>query len=149
MGITPFLSAAERLRPAASGLRPTLAYCVRSRDDATARARLEQAAADGRIKLEWFESATGRRLTPERLAALVAGVDLAGAHIAICGPLGLVASTRSAVLALGARHVETEGFDIRSGLGPDLSVTVEELLVRSRAAVATRRARLLEEPGGD
>ncbi len=146
VGITPFLSAAARLWPAPEGQRPTLAYCVRAREDATARETLEQAAADGRINLEWFESGKGRRFTPERLAPLMASTDVANAHVAICGPLGLVASARAAALALGARQVETEGFDIRSGLGPDLSVTIEELLVRSRAALATRRATLVEKP---
>ena len=141
VGITPFLSATDGLQPSPHASRPTLVYCVRSRSDATARETLEEAAADGRINLEWFESAAGRRLTPDRLASLVDDTDLADAHVAICGPLGLVASARGAMLRLGARHIETEGFDIRSGLGPDLSVTVEESRWKSCSCAHVRLSR--------
>ncbi|MGI9657698.1 MAG: ferredoxin reductase family protein [Gaiellaceae bacterium] len=145
VGITPFLSATDGLPTMPGDARPTLVYCVRSREDATARAALEQAALEGRINLEWFESSAGRRFTHESFAALVNGADLRDAHVAVCGPLGLVGSVRDAAFALGAKHVETEAFDIRGGLGPDLSVPIEELVVSSKAAIETRRARVLEE----
>jgi predicted ferric reductase len=113
VGITPFLSMTDRLTPCPLEERPTLLYCVRSCEDATARATLEQAAEEGRIRLEWFESGAGRRFTKDGLRA----------HVAV---------------ALGARHVETEAFDIRGGIGPDLSVTVDELIAEARRSGARR-----------
>jgi len=129
VGITPFLSAIDQLDPTDTGDRPLLAYCVRSAEDATAIDTLRGAAAEGRIQLELFESSSGRRFTTEGLWD-VAG-DLAGAHVAVCGPTGLVASASAAATSLGATHVETEGFDIRSGVGPDLSRQIEKLISSS------------------
>ena len=131
VGITPFLSAIEGLAPGADHVdRPTLVYCVPSRDDATAIDALERAAADGRIRLEMFASAEGRRFTPERFLAAV-GADLPGAHVAVCGPAGLVADVAEVAREAGASEVETEDFDIRSGFGPDMSREIDRM-VRSR-----------------
>ena len=133
VGVTPFLSAVDGLDR--SGRPPLLIDCVRSRADATAMAELERAAADGRLRLEVLASDEGRRFSPDRLAELVAdngnaglfagpdGKPLTDAHVAVCGPAGLVGDVASAARRLGAGHVETEAFDIRSGIGPDLSRT--------------------------
>ena len=138
VGITPFLSMTDRLAPRPLEERPTLLHCVRSREDATARATLEQAAEEGRVRLEWFESGAGRRFTKDGLRELVGDADMRRAHVAVCGPLGFVGSARDAAMALGARHVETEAFDIRGGIGPDLSVTVDELIAEARRSGARR-----------
>ena len=61
---------------------------------------------------------------------------LAGAHVVMCGPAPLVRSMRRAVRSLGARHVHVEEFDMRSGVGPDLSREVEALV---REQLARRR----------
>ncbi len=127
VGITPFLSAIDGLAPAPEERRPTLLYCVRHSADATAIAELEQAAADGRINLELLASAEGRRFSPELLAEL-AGDRLAGAHVAVCGPAGLVRDAARTARANGAAEVETEAFDIRSGVGPDLSKPIDDLM---------------------
>jgi len=54
----------------------------------------------------------------------------------MCGPVPLVRSMRLAVRSLGARHVHVEEFDMRSGVGPDLSREVEALV---REQLARRR----------
>jgi hypothetical protein len=48
----------------------------------------------------------------------------------VCGPAGLVTNVVRAARSLDATYVQTEAFDVRGGFGPDLSVTVEELLGR-------------------
>jgi len=131
VGITPFLSMAEALEPTEFGDRPVLLYCVRSRQEAMAAETLERAANDGRIRLEWFESSAGRRFGSETFAELLGGKDLSEAHVAVCGPSGLIQTVKDVVFGLGASHVETESFDFRGGFGPDLSLTVEELIGRS------------------
>lgn len=128
VGITPFLSAITTLPRVAETTRPTLLYCVGDRTDATARSEVERAAADGRIRLEWFESRRGRRLTDDGLADVAGPAGMQGAHVAVCGPVALVDDVRAAARSLGATHVETEGFDIRSGFGPDLSEDVDRLV---------------------
>lgn len=129
VGITPFLAATATLPPASPERRPLLVYCVRDRADATALAVLETAADQGRLDLEVFASGEGRRFTGDTLRELRS--DLGDAHVAVCGPSGLVSSAVDAARSLGATDIETELFDIRGGFGPDLSETVEELLGRT------------------
>ncbi len=136
VGITPFLSAIDGLSPSGEGPRPILVYCVPNRHDASAIEVLEAADADGRIELHVLASADGDRFSPERLTTIVDGIDLAPAHVAMCGPAGLVASAETAARRLGARSVETEAFDIRSGIGPDLSEPIEEAVAELRGSPA-------------
>ena len=132
VGITPFLSAIAAL-PAGVDIvdRPTLIYCVPREADATAIEALRQAEADGRIRLEVFASRKGRRFSAEGFKAVV-GDRLQGAHVAACGPAGLVADVADLARRGGAHEVETEDFDIRSGFGPDMSREVEELIASRR-----------------
>ena len=132
VGITPFLSASASLPPAGAAGPPRLIYCVRHRNEASALAQLERAHDAGRIDLTVMASAEGNRLTKANLAEVVGGTGLTGAHVAICGPQGLVADMANAARAAGAAHIEHEDFDIRSGIGPDLSVPIENL-VQARA----------------
>ena len=128
VGITPFLSAIEALPRAVDVVdRPTLVYCVPNEADATAIATLRAAEADGRIRLEVFASGAGRRFSPDRFREVV-GDRLRGAHVAACGPAGLVADVADAAWKAGAAEVETEDFDIRSGFGPDMSREVDRLV---------------------
>ncbi|CAB4559422.1 unannotated protein [freshwater metagenome] len=137
VGITPFLGAACSREPD-DGPIPHLFYCVRHRHEAMALGELEQAAREGRIVLHVHASAEGHRLSSEDIAA-VAGPDaLVHAHVVMCGPDGLVKSMRSAARALGARHIHVEGFDIRTGIGPDLSRALHNV-VKSR--IRTREVR--------
>jgi predicted ferric reductase len=130
VGITPFLSATASL--SIRQQPPTLIYCVRTRDDATALDALEKAARDGRIDLHLYSSSDGTRFDPAQLAAVVGPDRLRGAHVAICGPQTLVSDAAAAARRGGADEIETEAFDIRGGVGPDLSVTVEAILPNRR-----------------
>ncbi|MEM8923490.1 MAG: ferric reductase-like transmembrane domain-containing protein [Actinomycetota bacterium] len=132
VGITPFLSVIDELEPAAPGQRPLLIYCVRSEDDATAIALLRAAVADGRIELAMFASAEGRRFDAGTDLVESSGGAMVGAHVAVCGPSGLVGDVTRTARRLGARNVATEAFDIRSGVGPDLSKPIDELVRSTR-----------------
>lgn len=134
VGITPFLSAIEAAR--AAGVVPHLLYAIRNADDAVALDELRRFDAEGVIRLQMFESSQGSRLAPDALDRVgdEPGVGLHGAHVALCGPSGLVRALAGAARERGARHIEHEEFDIRSGIGPDLSeeatVAVEQLRQR-------------------
>ena len=136
VGITPFLAALDSLQPAPESERPHLIYAVRTRENATAISVLEHAEAEGRITLTVHESATTGRLSSDRMASLFPD-GLAGAHVAMCGPTGLIADLGAVARSLGADEVETEDFDIRQGVGPDLSADVEDAI----GQLADRRAR--------
>jgi predicted ferric reductase len=125
VGITPFLAAIE---PASAlGVVPDLYYAVRHAEQAPAIEELRAAHAAGRIRLHLFASSEGTRLG-------VGDLDVAaGAHVALCGPSSLVRTMAAAARRSGARHVEHEEFDIRSGIGPDLSRELAALTANSRS----------------
>lgn len=137
VGITPFLSAIQSLPTTAPGERPTLLYCVRAREEASAVETVERAAAEGRINLEWFESSRGRRLDRSAFVALTSAGPTTPAHVAACGPSALVASVSEAARSAGVDRIETESFDFRAGFGPDLSIEVDQLLAGGAARVRT------------
>jgi len=136
VGITPFLSAIDSLSVTAVDRRPVLIYCVGRREDATAIDVLEAAAADGRIVLHLVASADGRRLSPELLDELLGGVSLEGWHVAACGPQGLISMVDRTARRLGSGPIESEAFDIRSGVGPDLSRPIDDA-VRALRSTST------------
>ena len=126
VGITPFLAVLDGSTPQ-GGTTPHLFYSVRSRDAAMALDVLEEAAAAGRVHLHVFASAEGNRLTTAALTEAVPG-GLRGAHVAMCGPAGLVDDVSSVARAAGAARVETEDFDIRQGFGPEISRELDALV---------------------
>ncbi len=126
VGITPFLGALRGPVPDGHPV-PHLVYQVRTRDDAPALAELAQAHAAGRVVLHLHVSSEGVRVGPGTLTELFGPEGLRGAHVAVCGPAGLVRSTVAAAHAAGA-HVEHEDFDIRSGVGPDLSRELDQVV---------------------
>ncbi len=131
VGITPFLSAVPTAaRP--NAVVPHVFYAVKSRVDAPGLDRLEQAHADGRIQLQVFDSAAGQRLTTDAVSQAVGPEGLAGAHVALCGPAGLVRTHRQAAANGGARSIEVEDFDFRQGFGPELSREIEALATTVR-----------------
>lgn len=138
VGITPFLGAA--LSPL-TGDTPTphLFYCVPSRENAPAMEMLETAARDGHIHLHVHASDEGNRLLPEHVPMALGTERLSHAHIVMCGPESLVRSMKSGLRAHGARHVHVEGFDIRSGFGPDMSRQVDDLVRTGLQRVASRK----------
>lgn len=142
VGITPFLGAACSRMPD-DGPTPHLFYCVRYRQDAVALRELEKAAREGRIVLHVHASSEGNRLSSHHIAAVVGPEGLADAHVVMCGPDGLIKSMRTAVRGLGARHIHVEGFDIRTGVGPDLSRTLHKLMT---SQIRERNLQDREEP---
>jgi predicted ferric reductase len=126
VGITPFLGALRGPRPSGHPV-PHLVYQVRSRDDAPALAELEQAHRDGRVELHLYVSSEGDRIGPDTLRELFGAEGLRGAHVAVCGPAGLVRTMSATAHDTGA-HVEHEDFDIRSGVGPDLSRELDQVV---------------------
>ena len=145
VGITPFLSAIDSLTP--GGSPPTLFYCVGSRDDATALPVLEQAHAAGTLDLQLRVSGEGNRFGHTTLVDHFGAAGLDGAHVAVCGPAGLVATARAAARRAGAGTIETEGFDIRSGFGPDLSRDVESAIGGVKTALARLKSVIRERRG--
>ena len=127
VGITPFLGAAIA-QPSEDGSTPHLFYCVPSRATAPAMTALEQAAKDGHIHLHVHASDEKNRIQPEHVLTAIEDQDLRNAHIVMCGPDSLVKSMKSGLRRHGARHIHVEGFDIRSGVGPDMSRYFDDLV---------------------
>ena len=131
VGITPFLAAAADEHHVRS-TPPHLVYSVRSRDDAVALDQLEAAHRAGRIVLHLHETGAVGRLDADRLVDLVGQEYWHDAHVAVCGPAALVTMVRATARAAGAARIECEEFDIRSGIGPDRSREVEQLVTAVR-----------------
>ena len=137
VGITPFLGTSLSREPN-DGPTPHLFYCVPSRHQAPAIDVLETAAREGRIHLHVHASDEKNRLAPHHVLAETRSDHLRNAHIVMCGPDSLVKSMKSGLRTKGARHMHVEGFDMRSGFGPDVSRDVDDL-VRSQLRRFTSR----------
>lgn len=124
VGITPFLAALQE--PRADRVVPTLFYAVRSSEENPIVDLLREAHREGRIDLHLFVSG-GERLSPASLSAAFPD-GLAGGHVALCGPAGLVSTMSAAATDLGATAIETEDFDIRQGFGPERSRQLSRLI---------------------
>ncbi len=140
VGITPFLSAIDTpgLTDGSGehAVTPDLFYAVRDAGENGIVESLRAAEAQGRIRLHLFESSAGNRLSGDDLVARVGLDRLAGAHVALCGPAGLVSSMAAVAREHGAARIEREDFDIRQGFGPDLSVDVDDVL-RSKGVLTS------------
>ena len=137
VGITPFLGTSLSRKPN-DGPTPHLFYCVPSRYQAPAIDVLETAAREGRIHLHVHASDEKNRLEPLHVLTETRSDHLRNAHIVMCGPDSLVKSMKSGLRTKGARHMHVEGFDMRSGFGPDVSRDVDDL-VRSQLRRFTSR----------
>ena len=140
VGITPFLSALDAA--AAHGIVPHLIYCIRDRDHAVALEELTEAHDTGRIRLRVAVSSEGRRFDVDTFEDLEIPVDQwPMAHVAVCGPAGLIESVTTAARTRRVDRVHHEDFDLRSGLGPDLSPELDDLLRQTltRRTASTRR----------
>ena len=127
VGITPFLGTSISRLPD-SGATPHLFYCVPSRQNAPAIEMLEAADREGRIQLHVHASDEKNRLQPDHIISAIGDEKLQNTHIVMCGPNSLVKSMKSGLRQHGARHMHVEGFDIRSGFGPDLSQYIDDLI---------------------
>ena len=117
-GTTPFLGTTIAQQPDDESI-PHLFYCVPSRENAPAIATLEQAAREGRIHLHIHASDENNRLQAHHVLTALGSDQLQNAHLVMCGPRPLVTSMKNGLRQHGARHIHVEGFDIRSGIGPD------------------------------
>ena len=138
VGITPFLAAANAVPPGKQV--PHLFYAARSRGDAAGLELLVAAADEGRIVLHLFISGEGRRLCADDLTSVFGSSGLRGAHVVMCGPDAMVRDMTRVVRALGTHHVHVEAFDIRTGVGPDLSREVEVATTSIRSRISARSA---------
>lgn len=127
VGITPFLGTSISRLPE-DGPTPHLFYCVPSRSNAPAIEMLEVADREGRIHLHVHASDEKNRLHPDQVISAIGDEKLNNTHIVMCGPDSLVKSMTSGLRRHGARHMHVEGFDIRSGFGPDLSQYIDDLV---------------------
>jgi predicted ferric reductase len=138
VGITPFLGTSISRLPD-NGPTPHLFYCVPSRQNAPAIEMLEAADREGRIHLHVHASDEKNRLQPDHIITALGGAQLQDAHIVMCGPDSLVKSMKSGLRRHGARHMHVEGFDIRSGVGPDLSRHLDDMVrTQLRRFVSTK-----------
>ncbi len=131
VGITPFLAAIDDSGDASADSEPpVLFYCVRRREDATAIEFLETAASNGLVDLRMVVSSEGSRFGEDTLVEHFGPGGLRDAHVAVCGPAGLVSNAVRSARSAGASSIEREGFDIRAGFGPDLSKDIDRLTRR-------------------
>ena len=130
VGITPFIGTAISRLPE-DGPTPHLFYCVPSRHNAPAIELLQTAAHEGRIHLHIHASDEKNRLHVDHILSTTNDGQLQDAHIVMCGPDSLVKLMKSGLRGHGARQMHVEGFDIRTGVGPDLSRYLDDV-VRSQ-----------------
>lgn len=140
VGITPFLGGSRMRRVDEV---PHLFYAVSSRQDAPGLAELAEAHGAGRIVLHLHVSEEGSRLRVADLEDAFGRAGLAGAHVVMCGPATLVRDMTEGARSLGASRVHVEKFDIRTGIGPDLSAEVDDVVksLRHRRRSARSAAR--------
>lgn len=139
VGITPFLSALPTLTAKEP---PILLHAVRNEHDAHARAEIDAAAEQGRISRHYFGSAQSRRLTPESVTAVLGPQGFRDAHVVVCGPVKLTRWVKRLARNHGAKHIESEIFDLRSGIAPDLSRSVAAGLGASPLARRLSQSRI-------
>ncbi len=132
VGITPFLGEACTREPN-NNSTPILFYCIRSRDESPVLEELQQAHAEGRIDFRVHVSTENNRLTPALLEREFATSGLVDAHVAMCGPDSLLRTMIPTVRLLGAQHVHVEAFDIRTGVGPDVSREIDAFVTQKLA----------------
>jgi len=137
VGITPFLSAIEQAE--VSSAPPLVFYAVRSTVNNPMLDELHEAQDAGKIRLRTYSSADGQRLTPAELKDAVGPNGLAGTHVAICGPTGLVRSMATTAAKLGAQTIERADFDLRGGVGPERSLMIDDAINEVRAKVEARQ----------
>lgn len=140
VGITPFLSELQSLSSDRNE-RPVLFYCVRSRNNAPGLEHLQHAAGEGLIDLHLHVSSEGNRLKSEDVFRTVGADGLTNAHVVMCGPSSLIRAIRPALRHHGVKHIHVEAFDIRTGIGPDLSVEIEEVAKQLHQRINDRRSR--------
>ncbi len=140
VGITPFLSALDELNAQPRTPAPHLFYAVPSIDEAIALPELESAHSTGIIQLHLHVSQDGSRLDAEDITSEFGHGGLSGAHVVMCGPSGLLRAMSRAARGCGASTIQIEEFDIRSGVGPDLTHEIDNIINEVATQVKERKS---------
>lgn len=93
---------------------------------------LEAHHAAGRLQLVVHASADGERFQPDSLREHHGIAGLSDAHVEVCGPASPVALVDTEASRLDASFAERENFDVRQGLGPDLSRLIHEATTKKQ-----------------
>ena len=141
VGITPFLSALDELNAHPRIPAPHLFYAVSNVDEAIGLPDLEAAHRRGILQLHLHISDEGSRLTSDDLTSLFGPSGLSRSHVVMCGPRTLLRSMSRAARECGASRIHIEEFDIRSGIGPDLTHEVDDIINYVTTLVQARTAR--------
>ena len=142
VGITPFLSALDELNAQPRTPAPHLFYAVSSIDEAIGLTELEAAHRSGVIELHLHVSQDGSRLTADDITSAFGPRGLSGAYVVMCGPSGLLRAMSRAARGCGASTIHIEEFDIRSGIAPDLTREVDDIINEVATQVKERRSRV-------
>ena len=117
IGVTPFLAWARALAPEAGPV--DMFYAVRSRAAAPHLDELQSLADEKpNLRLHVVATSEGQRLSTEMIARMVA-VELTGAKVAFCGPVGLRNALQKGLRRHGVtpRDFHFEEFEFRTGIG--------------------------------
>lgn len=141
VGITPFLGALRDKQIVQ--FTPHLFYAVRKREEAVGLDELMRAHSDGRLILHLFVSEEGTRLCDVDIVETIGVNGLVDSHVVMCGPDSLISSMTQTVRTMGCRYVHHEAFDIRTGLGPDLSEEIDQVMTKMLEKKSDRRAKVI------
>ncbi|MGA1572179.1 MAG: hypothetical protein ACO38E_09635, partial [Ilumatobacteraceae bacterium] len=128
VGITPFLAATDALSADPRPVVPHLYYSVSSREEAIGLDELQLAHERGLIQLHLHVTSDGSRLSPDDVTREFGEGGLVGAHVVMCGPHSLLRAMSTAARDCGASTIHVEEFDIRSGIAPDLTQEVDDII---------------------
>ena len=101
---------------------------VSSREEAIGLDELQRANERGLIQLHLHVTSDGSRLSPDDVMGEFGEGGLVKAHVVMCGPHGLLRSISKAARDCGASTIHVEEFDIRSGIAPDLTQEVDDII---------------------
>lgn len=131
VGITPFLSVLSTLPSFPDQEPPILVHAVREEATAHARSEVTAAAARGDVQVHYFSSSEDKPLTPGALTETLGGQGFRDAHVVVCGPVTMTRWIRRIARRQGAKNIESEIFDLRGGIAPEVSRTVSPWLARN------------------
>jgi ferredoxin-NADP reductase len=81
----------------------------------------------------------GSRLSPNDVIGEFGDGGLVNAHVVMCGPHGLLRSVSQAARDCGASTIHVEEFDIRSGIAPDLTQEIDDVIDEVTSRLQARK----------
>ena len=139
VGITPFLASIDVLSEDPRPVPPRLFYSVSSREEAIGLDELRRAHKRGLIQLHLHVTSDGSRLNPNDVIGEFGDGGLVNAHVVMCGPHGLLRSVSQAARDCGASTIHVEEFDIRSGIAPDLTQEIDDVIDEVTSRLQARK----------